>query len=184
MAPDEMKVHLLTRGAYYHGALRYSEAPGAARPRLLDFLNAQARGRQGLPAKAVPMLHLDDADVTVYRGDEKVAVRAPSVSVAVRAVVVAFDEGPAKRDSIGPQATYEKRLALDEEPLVILTRTRHRLVGKVRGGVRRLTVRTADEPFVAVTGVSIEDLSTGARRPAALSFVALNMEFVEAYWEA
>jgi len=184
MPLEEMKVHVLTRGAYYHGSLHYSEVPGAVRPRLLDYLNSQARGKQlGADKRNVPMLRVDNADVTIYRADAKVQQSSPQVAIAVKAVVIAFDEGhAAKRDSVIPE--YEKRQALVEEPLVILTRTRHRLVGKVRGGVKRLTILTSDEPFVAVTNVSIEDLSTDARAPANLPFVALNMEFVEAFWEA
>jgi hypothetical protein len=184
MPLEPLKVHILTRGAYYAGLLHYAEVPGAVRPRLLDYLNAQAKGRQSAgEKKIVPMLRLDNADVAIYRADRQISVQSPQVAIAARAIVIAFDEGhPAKRDSVVPE--YEKRQALEEEPLVIMTRTRHRLTGKVRGGVKRLTVLSGEELFIAVTNVSIEDLSTDARAPANLPFVALNMEFVESFWEA
>jgi hypothetical protein len=73
-------------------------------------------------------------------------------------------------------------MAQHNEPVVVLTRTRHRIAGKVRGGLKRLTTRTADEPFIAVTSVSIEDLTVDGRAPAELPFVALNMDFVESFW--
>ena len=180
MPVEPLRAHFLTRSAYYRGLLHYSDAPGAARPRLLDFLNARARGR-GAADRSSAVLRLDDAELTVYQGASRIVVQAPIVSVAMDAVVVAFDES---RLSTGPppKAAYEARMAMEKEPVVVLTRTRHRLTGLVRGGLKRLSIQASDEPFVAVTDVTIEDLSTDGRSPATLLFVALNVDFVEAFW--
>lgn len=181
MPSEPLRAHLLTRGAYYRGALHYADAPGTARPRLLDFLNARARGRGANDQRSTPVLRLDGAELTVYQGASRVVVQAAVVTVAMNAVVVAFDES---RLSTAPPGTavYEARMALEKEPVVVLTRTRHRLNGLVRGGLKRLSIRSADEPFIAVTDVTIEDLSADGRAPATLPFVALNMDFVEAFW--
>jgi hypothetical protein len=184
MPSEPLRAHLLTRGAYYRGALHYADAPGTARPRLLDFLNARARGRGAIDQRSTPVLRLDGAELTVYQGASRVVVQASIVTVAMNAVVVAFDESPVRQSTAPPPATaaYEARMALEKEPVVVLTRTRHRLNGFVRGGLKRLSIRSADEPFIAVTDVTIEDLSADGRAPATLPFVAMNMEFVEAFW--
>lgn len=182
---EEIRVSILTRGAYYRGAVQPAETPGAAaKPRLLDYLNILARGRQAGPQRSVPAIRLDTADVTIYRGSSRVAVVVPSVTVTLPSIVLAFDDGggPIRKDTIPPAASYEVRMAQQKEPVVVLTRTRHRIAGKVRGGLRRLSVRVAEEPFVAFTDVSIEDLSVEGRAPAELPFVALNMDFTESYW--
>jgi hypothetical protein len=181
MPAELLKAHLLTRSAYYRGALHYADAPGTARPRLLDFLNARARGRGAPDQRSTAVLRLDAAELTVYQGGSRVVVQAPIVTVAMDAVVVAFDE---TRLSTAPPGTavYEARMAQEKEPVIVLTRTRHRLTGFVRGGLKRLSIHSADEPFIAVTDVTIEDLSSDGRAPATLPFVALNMDFVEAFW--
>jgi hypothetical protein len=183
MPAETLKAHLLTRSAYYRGTLRYGEMPGVARPRLLDYLNAKARGRGVTPEQRSAILRLDTAEITVYQGASKIAVQGVSASIAAHMVVVAFDESPPRLSTMPPGAiAYEQRMAMEKEPVVVLTRTRHRLTGNVRGGVKRLSIRTADEPFIALTDVTIEDLSIEGRQPATLGFVALNMDFVESFW--
>jgi hypothetical protein len=182
MPSEPMKVHLLTRGAYYRGLLRYADVPAATRPRLLDYLNTKARGR-GPVGDRTAILRLEDAEITIYRGATKSMEQASSLTVVVGAIVVAFDE--TRRYSTMPPAmptAYEQRMAQEKEPVLVLTKTRHRMRGIVRGGARRLAVRTADEPFIALTDVTIEDLATEGRQPAGLPFVALNMDSVEAFW--
>ncbi|MBI5489763.1 MAG: hypothetical protein HY905_20685 [Deltaproteobacteria bacterium] len=183
MSNEPMRVHLLTRGAYYRGLLHYSDVPAASRPRLLDYLNSKARGR-GPAGDRASILRLDDAEITVYQGTSKSVSQAATVSLVATAIVVAFDE--TRRSSTLPPPTfptaYEQRMAQEKEPVLVLTRTRHRLRGIARGGVKRLAARTADESFVALTDVTIEDLSMEGRQPAGLPFVALNMDFVEAFW--
>ncbi len=182
MPAELLRAHILTRGAYYRGALHYADAPGTARPRLLDFLNTRARGRGAIDQRSTPVLRLDGAELTVYQGASRVVVQASTVTVAMDAVVVAFDESRLSTAPPPAAATYETRMAAEKQPVVVLTRTRHRLNGFVRGGLKRLSICTADEPFIAVTEVTIEDLSAGGRAPATLPFVALNMDFVESFW--
>ena len=184
MPNEPMKIHLLTRGAYYRGQLHYSDVPAAQRPRLLDYLNAKARGR-GPAGDRSSILRLDDAEITVYQGSNRTVSQAASASLVVTSIVVGFDE-VRRLSTMPPSAApaYEQRMAQEKEPVIVLSGTRHRLRGIVRGGAKRLGIRTADEPFVALTDVVIEDLSTEGRQPAALPFVALNMDFVEAFWSA
>jgi hypothetical protein len=183
MPTDPLRAHLLTRSAYYRGTLRTSDMPAVASPRLLDYLNTKARGR-GSAAQQAAFLRLDTAEVTVYQGSSKNVVQASSVAIHAGSVVVAFDESRPRLSTMPPATgvSYEQRMAQERAPVIVVTRTRHRIAGIVRGGLKRLSIRTADEPYIALTEVTIEDLSAEGRAPAVLPFVALNMDFVEAFW--
>ncbi len=182
MPAEELKVYLVTRAAHYRGNLFYSDAPAAARPRLLDFLNGRARARSPVEQKGFGILRLDDVEMLVLEGSSRVSRECATVSVALNSVIVAFDMGR-PRAPVAPQATtYEKRMAQSVERVVVMTRSHHRLTGSVHGGIKRLGVRTPEEQFIAMTDVTLEDLSTDAGGGTQLPFVALNMEFFEAFW--
>ena len=182
MPLEEMKAYLVTRGAHYRGNLVYSDAPAAARPRLLDFLNSRARARNPADQKGFGILRMDEVEMLVLEGNSRVSKTCPTVSVALSAVIVAFDM-PRPRSSSAPAAvTYEKRMAQTVERVVVLTRSRHRLIGSVHGGIKRLGVRSPDEQFIAMTDVTLEDLSSDAGGSTQLPFVALNMDFFESFW--
>ncbi len=182
-AGDELKAYLLTQGAHYRGSLVYSEGAVVPRPRLLDFLNARGRSRTAAAQKSPGLLRIENVDALIMEAGSRVNESYQVVHVALGSVILAFDQSPPAATAAAPPTSYEKRMAQQVERVIAITRTRHRITGLVHGGLRKLTIRTPDEMFVAMTDVTFEDLADEGN-VIELPFVALNMDMVEAFWGA
>jgi hypothetical protein len=171
------QVVVMTEAATYRGELDLS-TPGGQDIRLLDALNTPSRLRFGA-GQAEPSLRLTRA-LRRSRRDLSATPCGTAVILRPTEVLAAYEDESETREH---EAVYERRQAIDEEPVLIHCTGNLRLEGVVRGGVQTLQITKVTRPFVACTNVLLLDLETEAP-PVVVPFMGFNLTRVESYGPA